>query len=282
MKYILYNPLANNRHVRVELTRLKNIINEKKCFVNITKTDVKELYLRLKDNDEIVLCGGDGTLHNFINEIYDVRRNIMINYYKTGNGNDFARDVKDSFNGKFVALNPFINRLPKAFIKGKEYRFINNVGFGLDGYCCEEGDKIKKKSHKKVNYSLIALKGLLYDYKPTNATVTVDGLNLRFKKVIMAPVMKGKYYGGGVKIAPKQNRLDEKDYVTLVVVHDVSKLRALTVFPLIFSGKHIKYKDIVTIIKGNNIKVEFDRPSPLQIDGETVRNVSWYEVKTCD
>ena len=38
-------------------------------------------------------------------------------------------------------------------------------------------------------------------------------------------------------------------------------------FPSIFKSGHIKHTDMVEILTGHEIKVEFDRPTPLQIDG---------------
>ena len=38
------------------------------------------------------------------------------------------------------------------------------------------GDEQRAASDKKVDYTGIAIKGLLFHYKPTNATVTVDGV----------------------------------------------------------------------------------------------------------
>ena len=35
----------------------------------------------------------------------------------------------------------------------------------MDGYCCEEGDKHRAVSDKPVNYTTIAIKGLLYKFK---------------------------------------------------------------------------------------------------------------------
>lgn len=49
-------------------------------------------------------------------------------------------------------------------------------------------------------------------------------------------------------------------------------------FPSIFKGEHVKKKKNVAILTGKNITVIFDRPNPLQIDGETVLNVTSYTV----
>lgn len=44
-------------------------------------------------------------------------------------------------------------------------------------------------------------------YKSTTATVTVDDNKpVTIKKAWLAPTMKGKYYGGGMKVTPFQDR----------------------------------------------------------------------------
>lgn len=50
------------------------------------------------------------------------------------------------------------------------------------------------------------------------------------------------------------------------------------IFPSIFKGKHIKNKNAVDILSGQEITVAYDRPTPLQIDGETVLGVTSYTV----
>ena len=90
--------------------------------------------------------------------------------------------------------------------------------------------------------------------------------------------MKGRFYGGGMMVAPKQNRFDEERKVTSVVMYGSGKLKTLVVFPSIFKGEHVKHSEMVEVRKGKRVTVEFDRPTALQIDGETVLNVTKYEV----
>lgn len=42
--------------------------------------------------------------------------------------------------------------------------------------------------------------------------------------------------------------------------------------------RHIKHTKYVSIMEGKEIKVEFDRPTPLQIDGDTVLGAASYTV----
>ena len=159
--------------------------------------------------------------------------------------------------------------------------FINGVGYGIDGYCCEVGDMLHEKNdnentNKPINYTSIAIKGLLFHYKPTNATVTVDGKKHTYKKVWLAPTMNGKYYGGGMMPTPEQKRLQAEKKLSILVFHNSGKLKTLMIFPSLFKGKHIEYTKQVDILSGKEITVEFDRPAALQIDGETILNVTKY------
>ena len=50
-------------------------------------------------------------------------------------------------------------------------------------------------------------------------------------------------------------------------------------FPLIFEGKHVELTDMVKVITGKNIHVRFSEPCAVQIDGETILNVSEYRAE---
>ena len=153
------------------------------------------------------------------------------------------------------------------------------MGFGIDGYCCEVGDKLKAESQEKINYAGIAVKGLLFHFRKVNATIECDGEVHNYKHVWLAPTMKGRFYGGGLMIAPSQDRLSSDKLVTNVVYRTPFRLAALISFPSIFKGEHTKKKNIVKIVTGKKIKVTFDRPCALQIDGETILDVTNYEVE---
>ncbi len=286
MIYALFNPLADNNRGRENAEKLAGIFpNDEITYLDILENHAERLIKECQSGDTLILAGGDGTINRFVNSISGIPEGRDIYYYPTGSGNDFTRDVKAEKNG-LILLNPYIKSLPTVTIKGSSYshqcKFVNGVGFGLDGYCCEKGDEHRKKSDKAVNYAAIAIKGLAYDFKPVNAAIIVDGVKYRFKKVWLAPTMNGRYYGGGMCVAPKQDRLDPKGTVSLVVMHSAGKLKTLMVFPSIFKGEHIKHKEMVTVLTGREIHVVFDRPTALQVDGETATGISGYTVRSAE
>lgn len=277
MKYILYNSLANNKKGENTAHSYVEKITEAYELKDVVKLDYPSFVKNLSENDEVTIVGGDGTINRFVNEIGEYQPVCNIYLVPAGTGNDFYHDVTDGKEEPRVLLNPYLNNLPTVFVNGMTKKFINGVGFGIDGYCCEVGDALKEKSDKPINYTGIAIKGLLFHFKPVKAKVTVDGVTEEFTKVWLTPTMKGRFYGGGMMVAPNQDR--KGTTVSTVVYRTGSKLKALMVFPSIFKGEHIKKEKMVKVFTGKEITVEFDRPTALQIDGETVKNVTTYTVR---
>lgn len=282
MTIILYNPLSNNKKGEAAVKELEALFNGKEVRKEsvFTLKDAKAFFDPLSPEDEVILCGGDGTVYHFANDVYDIQPAQKIYYYAAGSGNDFAHDAEETpkYLEKLIPLNDFIKSLPVVTVNGKKSYFMNGIGFGIDGYCCEMGDKVRAESDKPVDYAGIAIKGLLGKFKPSNAKVTVDGVTKSYKRVWLAPTMIGKYYGGGMKVAPDQNRFNEEKTVSCVVWHKSGKLKTLMMFPKIFTGEHIKFTKFIEIRTGHEVTVEFDKPQALQIDGETVSGVTSYSV----
>ena len=279
--YILYNPLAGNGRGEAEVEKVTALLDGEIEKKNVTEIDsYADFFAGLEPEDVIVLCGGDGTINRFVNDIDGLELKNKLLYFAAGTGNDFLNDVKPEGAEELFDLEKYVSDLPVVEVNGKSYRFINGVGYGIDGYCCEIGDKKRAESDKPVNYTAIAIKGLLFAYKPTDATVIVDGVTHEFKKVWIAPTMHGRCYGGGMIPTPAQDRFDPEHKVSTMIFHGTGKLKTLMIFPSIFKGEHIKHEEAVTVLTGNEITVKFDSPRPLQIDGETVLGVTEYTVRT--
>ena len=278
---ILYNPLSGNRKGKAMAEQIVLPAGYEPEYVDITQVPGYEsVFKMLSEGDKLVIVGGDGTLNRFVNDTADLKRPKGILFYASGTGNDFINDIGKPDHG-FVELDKYIEHLPQVTVNGKTSYFLNGIGFGIDGYCCEEGDRQRELGKDKINYTSIAILGLLFHFKPRNATVTVDGVSKSFKKVWIAPTMNGRCYGGGMYPTPDQDRL-HNDTVSLAVMYGKGRIKTLIVFPSIFKGEHVKHKEMVEIMTGKEITVKFDMPTALQIDGETVKNVTEYTVKAAE
>lgn len=280
--YALYNPYSGNNTGKDGAEKVKEFYKtediELKSLCDIGS--YAEFFASISPEDDVVICGGDGTISRFINETEGVNYSNDVYFYATGTGNDFLRDIGRDKESAPLLINEYIKDLPVATVNDKKYRFLNNIGFGIDGYCCEVGDKLRAEHQPKIDYTSIAIKGLLFHYRPTNATVIVDGVEHTYKKVWIAPTMNGRYYGGGMMPTPAQDRLNEERTVSVMLFHGTSKLSTLMIFPSLFKGEHLKHKKHVEVLSGHKITVRFDGPRPAQIDGETIRDVTEYTVES--
>lgn len=276
--YVLFNMLSGNGTGKDKVDDLKTFLRGKQVsYKDITKiTDFESFFADLTIKDEIIICGGDGTLNHFINDTDGMRILPAIYYYPTGSGNDFWNDLGKKPGDNPIRIEQYLKDLPFVEVNGMKKRFLNGIGYGIDGYCCEEGDRQREAGNKKIDYTNIAINGLLFKYKPTNAEIEVDGTHYSYKKVWLAPSMNGRYYGGGMIATPDQDRLAKNRLLSLLIFHGSGKIKTLMIFPSIFKGKHIDHPKNVEVKTGHRIKVTFDRPVALQIDGETVLNVKTY------
>lgn len=279
MKYhVLYNPKAGNGTGETETKNVERYLGGADVvYYDLTQNETRELLPKIPLSDKVIISGGDGTLNRFVNDVANIDVHHEIYYFATGSGNDFIHDLGGNKGDAPVLINEYIKDLPEVTVNGTTYKFINGVGYGIDGYCCEVGDQLREKTDKPVNYTSIAIKGLLFHFKPRNAEIEVDGKKYAFKKVWLAPTMHGRFYGGGMNVTPDQDRL-KNETETCGVLYGSGKLKTLIVFPSIFKGEHVKHTEMFTPLSGNKITVRFDKPTAVQIDGETILGVTEYSV----
>ncbi len=165
-RYVLYNPQAGDFSAETLVKTIGEMFPEEETIAqDVTKIeDMKTFIGGLTAEDKVTLCGGDGTVNRFVNGCLGMAILQEISYYPAGSGNDFARELEDNGETAPYIINKYIENLPTVTVNGNTYAFVNGVGYGIDGYCCEVGDKLKANG-KKPNYTSIAIKGLLFHYK---------------------------------------------------------------------------------------------------------------------
>lgn len=278
--YVLYNPMAANGTGAQKARKLDAILPDReKVYRDITRIgNYAAFFAGMTAGDDVILCGGDGTLNHFINDLGGTEPPCPILYYATGSGNDFLHDLGREEGGAPFAINAYIRDLPVVEVDGRKIRFINGVGTGVDGYCCQRANEIRRRTGKPASYMLVAMGGVLGGFSPVSAAVTVDGVRREFRNAWMVPTMHGRYFGGGMRLTPDQDRTDGDRLESALILHNIGRLRIMHLFPTVYKGTHIRYTDYITVLRGREITVEFDRPMPMQIDGETLTGVKKYTV----
>jgi diacylglycerol kinase family enzyme len=276
MYIILYNPLSSrgkNKKVAVKLAvklRKKDIACRTKNLLKID--DINEFINDLKDDDKIVICGGDGTIHRIVNtvDISLIKQEVYM--MRAGSGNDFLRSIPGR--GKLIAVKQYLKEFPILTTVNGSMKIINGAGVGLDGMVCHKVNQSKAIKNKS-NYFRHALSSFLR-FKPTSVRYLVDGVEYQEKKVWFVSTMYSSMFGGGMKIAAGKKRNDGQ--MELVVVRKISKLMLLIIFPTIYLGWHKIFKRWVKTYRANEVEVFFNHPTYFQADGEDQYPIDYYKV----
>ena len=138
MYYIMFNPLSSNgtsqKHVEKIEEFLKSQNNEYEVINLVEAARNVEAYAsKIHREDTMIIVGGDGTLHRFVNGIRNIQNNSKVLLYRGGTGNDFSRDFPKQM---LIDITDHIKNLPLVTVNGKEELFLNGCGFGVDGEVC--------------------------------------------------------------------------------------------------------------------------------------------------
>ena len=120
----------------------------------------------------------------------------------------------------------------------------------------------------KLTYVYYLIKELFH-FKPFDVTIHIDGEKKNFSKVWLVTVANHPYIGGGMKLLPQA--IPDDGILDCIIVHNISRLKILTLFISVFWGGHVGLKG-VTILRGKSIHIEPGRPVYQHADGEYVGN----------
>ena len=219
----------------------------------------------------ILAVGGDGTIHEVANGVYDSGIRVPFGVVPAGNGSDFARtvgaskEIEKSIAAACSGRSRTIDAGLATLDNGTSCIFVNVAGLGFDALVAERAVRTKFLPGANLPYLAAALQSL-FSFKNIETTVLVDGVIIKTKAVFIQ-IANGMYMGGGYKIAPMADIEDGK--LDLALVGDLSKPDLLMNIPKVYTGKHVGHPKC-TFKKASSIRVETIQPANLQLDGEII------------
>ncbi|HEX9896809.1 MAG TPA: diacylglycerol kinase family protein [Dehalococcoidales bacterium] len=222
----------------------------------------------------IVSVGGDGTINEVVNGIYDTGylKDITLGIIGTGTGGDYIRTLGLPRNyqqscERLLHPDKMIVDLGMVeySIDGQKKRrlFTNFAGLGFDAEVVKATTK-KYKSLGSVPSYLMGLLTTLVCYHNREISLKIDGKEEQ-QKVCAIIMSNGKYGGGSMYIAPQA---DIKDGLfDIVIIGDVSKPDLIASLPRIYRGTHLTHPK-VTLKHAKEIEIQSKVSIALQADGE--------------
>ena len=217
---------------------------------------------RNPDCSGVIAVGGDGLLHLVLQKI--TLAQVPLALIPAGTGNDFVRTLGWSPGDVDAILQTVLSEKPQSvdlgLVDGEWFAAILSTGF--DSIVNEKANTMSwPKGPMKYN---VAIAIELPRFAPRHYEIVLDDRTISTQAMLIA-VANGRSYGGGMLVCPHADIAD--GYFDVMVLHPVSKLEFIKVFPRVFKGTHITHP-AVEIVRSKSVKISSDAVA--YADGERI------------
>ena len=216
------------------------------------------------------------TLHPLSKSLKPNVLEAALAYIPNGTGADFSRTL--GFHGRTV--DHHIERLvsaPPTLVdcgevrftaeEGKETNrlFINESSLGFSANTAAAVNKASKHFRGRLPF-LIGVVRCLSNLKNPHLRITVEGKIVHEEPTLLVAVANGKFFGGGMMIAPDA-RIDD-GLLDIMVIAGMTRLTLLRKIKSIYSGQHLDEPE-VRAYRGKSVHISAVNDDVLlEMDGE--------------
>ncbi|KUO75348.1 MAG: hypothetical protein APF77_08750 [Clostridia bacterium BRH_c25] len=282
--FVVVNPVSANKSTAKEWPQFDRVLRDSGYEFEAVLTEYPGHATELAGQalkagyKTIMSVGGDGTMNEVVNGFFEngqpISEDSVLVVFSRGTGCDFIRtlDIKKGIEDLLAILDRKqvkqvdvgrVNFLGTAGKMVTRY-FMNVADIGIGAETANRVNKHSKLLKGLLSFALGAVTTIIL-YKNKDFEVIIDGeavLSERMNSVIIA---NGKYFGGGMKVAPEA--LIDDGVFDIIILGDLSKPELIKSFPLIYDGKHLSHPKL-KFYRGSKVKVKSGGKGLIEVDGE--------------
>lgn len=264
---VIVNPVSGGGKYAGLAQRIEEMLKERgevcRYFYTECENDGdRQARLAIENGCDAVVCiGGDGTLSEVVREMAGSGKTLYI--VPCGTGNDFVRALGlplDPIEAFKRQLDGEERRIDCGSVNGRP--FMNVSGSGFDVEVLRKTEELKAvypgaKAYRKAVLAVIS------SYQAIEAELMIDGGEAKKIRSTIIEIANGRYFGGGMLVAPNSSFSD--GLFDVVVVDRVPRLMIPFLLPLFILGMHI-YLPIARVVKAKTVTLR-SKGMVLNIDG---------------
>ena len=283
---LFINPTAGRGRAGLRLERIQRLFGSSGVVPDIVRSsamgDLEDQVARhVRDGArKIVVVGGDGSVHEAINGLQRAGKDCALGLVPSGTGNDFAKACGITLDWE-QATRSLVQRITSGAPVRKidigrvnDRYFANGLGIGFDAKVTRVARSYRWNIGDLVY--LLAILRCLYDGVATpDMNIRDEHINLS-GPLTLATVCNGPWVGGMFHIAPGADNADGK--MDLLIAKPVSRMRILTLLPLLMRGKHMQEPEIIHHLV-SKLTVTSATPIESHLDGEVQPLQSQFDIE---
>lgn len=279
---IIFNPQAGSGRAQKYLPLIEDYLQQQNIDFDVLATERSGHAQSLVQSTDltiyqaVIAAGGDGTLFEVINGLMSHREDQRIPFgvIPVGTGNAFSRELGLLPTDWQKGIDIIVNKKTKAIDIGQaktaeqSFYFLNIIGMGFVVNAGRTTLKIKKLGKSAYTFATLWETAKLKKY-PIKLSMTLadDQIETIDDSLVFVEVANSRYTGTSFLIAPDA-KIDD-GLLDVIILKRISRAKILTLFPTIYSGKHVNYKEVDTR-KVKSITIKTQQPMPLMPDGEFI------------
>ncbi|MBQ7770181.1 MAG: diacylglycerol kinase family lipid kinase [Clostridia bacterium] len=274
MQHIIVNPVSGKKRGVKNLRIVEALLKEAQIEYEVHTTTVvgeaEKIVRELTERGEndIIVLGGDGTLHEVLNGISNPAQ-CRLALIPSGTGNDFAEKLGIPLKAA-EAVKLFLKKDPKEidYLQVGNRRCMNVAGLGMDVEVLERCQRGKMRG--KLKYFISLLK-TFFVFKGYAIVVRKEDGTEEKHDALLAAVCNGSQFGGGIPICPPAEVNDGLMNV-MIVDHIKGKWKLVKALLTLMKGKLPQYER-TTHFLCESVRFEPLVPCTVQLDGELYPNL---------
>ncbi len=214
--------------------------------------------------ERLLVAGGDGTMHHALQGLANTP--CALGVIPVGTGNDLSGTLKIPPDVDVAVQRGLTGKIrPIDLIRVRETYSVSYLGVGFDSETTEFANQVKiLKGPLIYPYSVIHT---LASFVPPSMRIVHDEGGFE-GRVMFTNLANLPRLGGGMQIAPHA-KIDD-GVLDLVIVKEIPRRTLLTIFPKVYSGKHVG-NPACLFYRTRRVEITIDRPMTLYGGGEPVR-----------
>ena len=216
----------------------------------------------------VVTFGGDGTISESAGGILESGMPTELGILPHGTGGDLVRSLalpkrladaaRALRRGRTVDID--VGRV--VFEDGREKTFVNSASFGLSA-------EVARRVGRREGGGYVAeMLRAASAYRHPEIELTVDSGPRRRVRITTVSLHNGRFFGGGMKMAPEARLTD--GLLDLVVVRKLSLSKLVRQSPLLYLGAHLGLPEVehgrVSVVEARPVNPDVE--VLVEIDGE--------------
>jgi len=239
---IIANPKAGHGKGPGNIARLRSLLRLLDINYEILETtaagEATEIAqdLAKKEQDRIIVLGGDGTISEVVNGILGTP--VELGMICVGTGNDIARSLGIPYNNLKASLEVILAGKTKMVDIGMENDrcFVSALGIGLAANIAVRANAMKTLKGPVAFF--VAAYQAIGSLESFPLRLTLDSRKMEVECVAVL-IQNSCYCGGGLLLAPQASMTD--GLLDVVVIEKTGRVELMFNFPRLYKGKHLKH-----------------------------------------